>query len=62
MTGSRRVAGGRRNGEIAALPGIRAGTVKRHLENVYRKLGVSRRRAAAMLLAPLMPRGDRRDH
>lgn len=55
------VAGGRPNGEIALLLGIRAGTVKRHLENAYRKLGVTDRRAAAGLLAPLMPRKDGRD-
>ncbi|MBO9663243.1 MAG: helix-turn-helix transcriptional regulator [Dokdonella sp.] len=54
------VAGGRSNAEIATLLGIRAGTVKRHLENVYRKLGVTGRRDAASALAPLMPREGRR--
>lgn len=49
------------NGEIATLLGSRAGTVKCHLENVYGKLGVSGRRDAANLLAPLLPRKDRRE-
>jgi DNA-binding CsgD family transcriptional regulator len=38
---------GKTNGEIALLLGIRPGTVKRHLENLYAKLGVENRHAAA---------------
>ena len=52
------VAGGRTNAEIGTLLGLRPGTVKRHLENVYRKLGAADRRHALGLLQPLMPRAD----
>lgn len=38
---------GKTNAEIAILLGIRQGTVKRHLENLYAKLGVENRHAAA---------------
>jgi DNA-binding CsgD family transcriptional regulator len=41
---------GSRNSEIAVLLGIRAGTVKRHLENAYHKLGVGNRRDAVELM------------
>ena len=41
------VAEGRSNAEIARLLSISAGTVKRHLEHVYEKLGVHTRTAAA---------------
>ena len=41
---------GMRNAEIGELLGIRPGTVKRHLENVYEKLGVSNRRDALELV------------
>lgn len=44
------VAGGKANAVIAELLDIRPGTVKRHLENIYRKLGVTDRRDAAGLL------------
>jgi DNA-binding CsgD family transcriptional regulator len=46
------VAGGKSNRAIADLLDLRPGTVKRHLENIYRKLGVSGRRDAAMLVPP----------
>jgi DNA-binding CsgD family transcriptional regulator len=38
---------GKTNAEIAILLGILPGTVKRHLENLYQKLGVENRHAAA---------------
>jgi DNA-binding CsgD family transcriptional regulator len=44
------VAQGKTNGEIAAILGVSPGTVKRHLENAYPKLGVENRHAAAMLV------------
>jgi DNA-binding CsgD family transcriptional regulator len=40
------VRGGKTNGEVAAALWISAGTVRRHLENVYAKLGVHTRTAA----------------
>ncbi len=44
------VAEGKTNAEIAAQLWVAPGTVKKHLENVYVKLGVGRRAAAATLL------------
>lgn len=44
------VARGKTNAEIAALLWIAPSTVKKHLENVYVKLGVGRRAAAVQLL------------
>lgn len=49
------VAGGKPNAEIAGLLGIRPGTVKRHLENLYAKLGVGNRIEAGRLLLPSGP-------
>jgi DNA-binding CsgD family transcriptional regulator len=43
---------GLRNPEMAALLGISSGTVKRHLENAYRKLGVGNRRDAIERMRP----------
>lgn len=43
------VADGRSNGEIARLLSVSHGTVKRHLENVYAKLDVHTRTAAAAI-------------
>lgn len=43
------VADGRSNAAIALLLGIRPGTVKRHLENLYAKLGVDGRGEARRL-------------
>ena len=40
------VASGCTNAQIAAMLDLRAGTVKRHLENIYRKLGAVDRRDA----------------
>ncbi len=44
------VAEGKTNAEIAAQLWVAPSTVKKHLENVYVKLGVGRRAAAATLL------------
>lgn len=44
------VAQGKTNSEIATILGVSPGTVKRHLENLYPKLGVENRHAAAMLV------------
>ncbi len=41
------VSEGKRNSEIGQILGISSGTVKRHLENLYRKLGVENRHGAA---------------
>jgi DNA-binding NarL/FixJ family response regulator len=46
----RLVARGRSNAEIASALDIREATVKGHLQRLYRKLGVSNRTAAALLL------------
>jgi DNA-binding CsgD family transcriptional regulator len=40
------VARGKKNGEIAAILYIAPGTVRKHLDNVYEKLGVGNRAAA----------------
>lgn len=45
------------NAEVAEVLGLSAGTVKKHLENVYAKLGVrGRAEAAAIVLGGLEPR------
>jgi DNA-binding NarL/FixJ family response regulator len=44
------VAAGRSNAEIAAHLGVCASTVRKHLENAYRKLGVTNRTAAVARL------------
>ena len=41
------VAEAKANSEIAVILGIARGTVKRHLENIYKKLGVENRHGAA---------------
>ena len=41
------VSEGKANSEIAVILGIARGTVKRHLENIYQKLGVENRHGAA---------------
>jgi DNA-binding CsgD family transcriptional regulator len=43
------LAQGKSNGEIALLLNIRTATVKKHLANLYAKLGVENRHAAALL-------------
>lgn len=43
------VADGKTNAEIAAVLWVTPGTVKKHLENVYERLGVGSRAAAAAL-------------
>ena len=42
------LAGGKSNGEISFLLGVRPTTVKRYLESLYQKLGISNRTAAAL--------------
>lgn len=44
------VAGGKTNAQIAAQLWVTPATVKKHLENVYAKLGVSSRAAAATII------------
>ncbi len=48
----RHVAAGRTNGEIAWMLGISVDTVRKHLENVYAKLGVHTRTEAVAALRP----------
>jgi len=45
------LAQGKTNAEIATILDISPGTVKRHLENIYPKLGVETRHAATVLVA-----------
>lgn len=47
------VAGGKSNDDVARLIGISSATVKKHLQNVYDKLGVSNRTAASVLYLTL---------
>lgn len=42
------ISEGKRNSEAAEILGIAPGTVKRHLENLYVKLGVETRHGAAV--------------
>lgn len=44
------VAKGKNNSEIATVLDIRVGTIKKHLEKIYKKLGVKNRTAAASLI------------
>lgn len=44
---------GKTNSEIALILGIKPGTVKRHLENIYGKLGVPNRASATRLILGL---------
>ena len=46
----RQVAGGLSNAEIADRLSIAPCTVRKHLENAYRKLGVSNRMAAVVAI------------
>jgi DNA-binding CsgD family transcriptional regulator len=45
------VSRGKTNPQIAAILSISAGTVQKHLEHIYDKLGVRTRAAAAVALA-----------
>lgn len=47
------VAQGKTNAQIAAELWVAPGTVKKHLEHVYEKLGIGRRSAAAVFARPL---------
>lgn len=47
------VANGNTNAEIATMLELSAGTVKRHLENIYRKLGAVNRQDAVARMHPL---------
>jgi DNA-binding NarL/FixJ family response regulator len=51
----RLVALGHTNVEVAASLSIAAGTVRKHLEHAYAKLGVSTRTAAVAAVFPLFP-------
>ena len=53
-----RASEGQTNEEIASALGVKAQTVKFHLSNVYRKLGVRSRTAAARCLYSVVPRSD----
>ena len=43
------VAQGKSNGEVALILGISEATVKKHLENIFAKLGVEKRGAASLI-------------
>jgi DNA-binding CsgD family transcriptional regulator len=43
------VAQGKSNGEVALILGISEGTVKKHLEHIFEKLGVEKRGAASVI-------------
>jgi DNA-binding CsgD family transcriptional regulator len=51
------VADGLRNREIAATLVVEPSTVRKHLENIYEKLGVGNRTAALAKLRDFTPRG-----
>lgn len=53
------VARGKTNKETARILAISPGTVRRHLENTYRKLGVTSRTAAAARFLAVLDRADR---
>jgi DNA-binding CsgD family transcriptional regulator len=48
------VARGKRNAEVAELLSLSPGTVRKHLQNVYSKLGVNTRTAAVARLLGLL--------
>ncbi|MGO8786577.1 MAG: helix-turn-helix transcriptional regulator [Terriglobia bacterium] len=51
------VAQGKTNGEIATILGRKLGTVRKHLEHIFQKLGVETRTAAAMAFQALSAKG-----
>ena len=55
------VAAGHSNSEIAATLFIAQSTVRKHLENAFRKLGVTNRLAAVVALEGVNTREDRRE-
>jgi DNA-binding NarL/FixJ family response regulator len=52
------VAAGLTNAAIAERLWVSPGTVKKHLENVYAKLGVANRAAAVVRMTPTPRNGD----
>ena len=50
------VSRGKTNSEVAAILWISASTVRKHLENIYAKLGVSNRTGAVGVLFGEFPR------
>ena len=55
------VAQGKTNGEIASILGMNVGTVKKHLVNIFQKLGVETRTAAAALALQAHSSADNRN-
>lgn len=53
---------GKTNTEIAVILSIKPGTVKRHLENIYGKLGVSNRASALRTVLEVLNRGTHPMH
>ncbi len=52
------VVQGKTNPEIGTILGISSRTVQKHLERIYRRLGVENRHAAMALVMEIMRQGD----
>lgn len=48
------VAQGKSNGEVALILGITEGTIKKHLEHIFEKLGVEKRGAASLMALEML--------